>query len=64
MKCEATGCNDDAKYTKNVTIADSFDVEVQLCQMHYLIDPYCTYRTDEELKRILDNAVMAPSILD
>ena len=36
MKCEATGCNGEAKYTKNVTIADSFDVEVQLCQMHYL----------------------------
>lgn len=33
MKCEATGCNGEAKYTKNVTITDSFDVEVQLYEI-------------------------------
>ena len=69
MECQKCDCNKKAEYALIVEIKpegeDLFDVEIYLCEEHYLdcfeIDIYNEARTKEH---VLENAVLAPIVLD
>ena len=68
MECQKKGCNKKAEYAFVVEIKpegeDLFDVEIYLCEGHYLncfeIDIYNEAITK---KHVLDHGVIAPSYL-
>lgn len=68
MECQKKGCNKKAEYAFVVEIKpegeDLFDVEIYLCEEHYLncfeIDIYNEAITK---KHVLDHGVIAPSFL-
>ena len=68
MECQKEGCNKKVEYAFVVEIKpegeDLFDVEIYLCEEHYLdcfeIDIYNEARTKEQ---VLDHGVLAPTFL-
>jgi len=64
MECETVGCVDMAVYTRIMIVRPGFSIKIQLCKNHFLrFDANLADLGPEQIKDLLDNAVMAPVVL-